>query len=42
MAQHGKIIALRINDLSLIHRAQMEESEEVFTGLHMSTVMCFQ
>lgn len=42
MAQQGKILAIRINDLSLIHRAQMEESEEVFTGPHMSTVMCLQ
>lgn len=40
MAQHGKTLALRINDLSLIHRTQMKEGEEVFSGLHMSTVMC--
>lgn len=40
MAQHGKTLTLRINDLSLIHRTQMKEGEEVFSGLHMSTVMC--
>lgn len=40
MTQHGKTLALRINDLSLIHRTQMKEGEEVFSGLHMSTVMC--
>lgn len=40
MAQYGKTLALRINDLSLIHRTQMEEGEEVVSDLHMSTVMC--